>query len=149
MHIRPYAPKDCSALCQLFYDTVHAAACRDYSPRQLEAWAPGVPDPSLWNPSFLAHRTLVAEEGGALLGFGDMDGTGYLDRLYVHKDRQGQGIATALCDALEQGCTARSFVTHASLTARGFFENRGYRAVRPQCALRRGVELINFVMEKP
>ena len=84
-----------------------------------------------------------------LLGFGDMDGTGYLDRLYVHKDRQGQGIATALCDALEQGCTARPFVTHASLTARGFFENRGYRVVRPQCVLRRGVELINFVMEKP
>ena len=31
-----------------------------------------------------------------------MDADGYLDRLYVHKDYQGRGVATALCDALEQ-----------------------------------------------
>ena len=28
-------------------------------------------------------------------GFADMDADGYLDRLYVHKDYQGRGVATA------------------------------------------------------
>ena len=39
-------------------------------------------------------------------GFADMDADGYLDRLYVHKDYQGRGVATALCDALEQAAQA-------------------------------------------
>lgn len=36
-----------------------------------------------------------------ITGFGDMDFTGYLDRLYVHREYQGQGIATLLCGELE------------------------------------------------
>ena len=99
--------------------------------------------------SFLAHRTLVAVEGEQIVGFADMDETGYLDRLYVAADRQGQGIATALCDALEGASSAPLFTTHASLTARPFFEKRGYRVVRAQEVERRGVRLRNFVMEKP
>lgn len=60
-----------------------------------------------WNGSLLAHHSLVAVEGRDLIvGFGDIDGTGYLDRLYVHKDRQGLGIATALCDRLERAVDA-------------------------------------------
>lgn len=149
MRIRPYRSEDCADLCRLFYDTVHTVNRRDYSPRELEAWAPAPPDSVAWDPTFLAHRTLVAEEKGEIVGFADMDDTGYLDRLYVHRNHQGEGVATALCDALEQGHRGRPFVTHASLTARGFFEHRGYRVVRAQRVLRRGVELTNFVMEKP
>ena len=39
---------------------------------------------------------------GQIVCFGDMDETGYLDRLYVHKDYQCRGVASAICDALEQ-----------------------------------------------
>ena len=39
--------------------------------------------------------------------------------------------------------------THASITARPFFEARGYRVVRQQQVERQGVALTNFVMEKP
>ena len=90
----------------------------------------------------------MAEEAGEILGFGDMDAAGYLDRLYVHRDHQGQGVATALCDALEAACPVKVFTTHASLTARSFFESRGYRVLRRQTVVRRGVALDNYVMEK-
>lgn len=148
MMLRPYRSEDCPALARLFYDTVHTVNARDYTPEQLDTWADGQVDLTAWDESFLAHHTLVAEENGEVLGFADMDDTGYLDRLYVHKDHQGQGVATALCNALEAACPAKTFTTHASLTARPFFEGRGYRVLRRQTVVRRGVALDNFVMEK-
>lgn len=148
MNLRLYESGDCPALARLFYDTVHTVNGRDYTPEQLAAWADGQVDLSAWNTSFLAHHTLVAEEDGVVLGFADMDSSGYLDRLYVHKDRQGQGVASALCDALEDACPAAVFTTHASLTARPFFEGRGYRVLRRQTVIRHGVALDNYVMEK-
>ena len=148
MELRPYESGDCPALARLFYDTVHTVNAKDYGPEQLDAWADGQADLSAWDASFLAHHTLVAEEGGVILGFADMDGNGYLDRLYVHRDHQGRGVASALCGALEAACPAAVFTTHASLTARPFFEGRGYRVLRRQTVIRRGVALDNFVMEK-
>ena len=85
---------------------------------------------------------------GKIVGFGDMDETGYLDRLYVHKDYQRRGVATAICDALEQNTKAAEYITHASITARPFFEKRGYTFVREQQVERRGKLLTNFVMRK-
>ena len=148
MILRPYRSEDCPALARLFYDTVHTVNARDYTPEQREAWADGHVDLAAWNTSFLAHHTLVAEESSEILGFADMDSTGYLDRLYVHKDCQGQGVATALCDALEAACPVKTFTTHASLTARSFFEGRGYRVLRRQTVVRKGISLDNYVMEK-
>lgn len=90
----------------------------------------------------------VAIENGIITGFGDIDDTGYLDRLFVHKDHQGRGVATAICDLLEQTVGTDTISVHASITARPFFEKRGYVTVLQQEVERRGVKLTNFVMEK-
>ena len=148
MFLRDYASRDCPTLAQLFYETVHTVNRRDYTQAQVDAWATGTADLAAWDASFIAHHTLVAEEDGIIWGFADMASDGYLDRLYIHKDHQGRGIATALCDALEDACNATSFTTHASLTARPFFEKRGYRAVKAQQVERHGILLPNFIMEK-
>ena len=96
--------------------------------------------------SFLEHFCLVAEENKKIIGFGDIDKTGYLDRLYVHKDYQRRGVAAAICDGLERAVPGK-IITHASITARPFFEKRGYKVVREQRVERRGVLLVNFIME--
>ena len=98
-------------------------------------------------------RTLGRVESGAqldgkLAGFADMDAAGYLDRLYVRWDCQRRGVATALCDALEEAVAAPQFTTHASITAKGFFEKRGYCAIRCQQVQRGNQCLTNFVMVK-
>lgn len=147
MEIREYRPEDCAELTRLFYDTVHTVNRKDYTPAQLDAWADGTPDLDRWNRSLQEHFSLVALEGKQIIGFGDMDSTGYLDRLYVHKDYQGKGVATALCDRLEQAVDG-TIVTHASITARPFFEGRGYVMVKAQQVERKGILLRNFVMEK-
>ena len=148
MTLRDYTKTDCAELAELFYDTVHTVNAKDYTHEQLDAWATGKVNLEAWNESFQAHHTVVAEMDGKIVGFGDMDETGYLDRLYVHKDYQRRGVAAAICDALEQRTKAAEFTTHASITARPFFEKRGYTVAREQQVERRGVWLTNFVMKK-
>lgn len=146
--IRKYRPSDCERLAELFYQTVHAVNARDYTKEQLDAWASGCVDLEKWNQSFEEHHTVVAVKNNVIAGFGDIDESGYLDRLYVHKDYQKQGIAAAICDELEKSVMADRITTHASITAKSFFEHRGYRAVREQQVLRDGISLTNFMMEK-
>ena len=56
-------------------------------------------------------------------------------------------IAAAICDELERTVKGK-IVTHASITARPFFEKRGYTVIKEQQVERQGVLLTNFVMEK-
>lgn len=149
VQLRPYREGDCPALAALFTNTVHTVNAADYTPAQLDAWAPAAgPDLQDWDQRFKDHITLVAEVEGRLAGFADLDpAAGYLDRLYVGSRFQRQGVATALCNALEEAA-AGPVVTHASVTARPFFARRGYRVLRAQQVERRGVTLANYVMEK-
>ena len=148
MRLREYQPSDCAQLAELFYQTVHSVNAKDYTKEQLDAWATGEVDLQAWDASFRAHKTIIAVKNGEIVGFGDMDETGYLDRLYVHKDYQGQGVASAICDELERFAAGKTITTHASITAKPFFQHRGYRVVRKQKVIRRGVALTNLVMEK-
>ena len=101
-----------------------------------------------WDKSFQEHKTIVALESGEIVGFGDIDNTGYLDRLFVHKNHQRKGIASAICDELERSVNFEHITTHASITAKPFFQHRGYRVVKEQEVIRYGIALKNYVMEK-
>lgn len=151
MKVRKYKTDDCFVLAELFYNTVHIINSVDYSKKQLDVWATGnvnIPD---WDKSFSEHNTVIAEIDSNIVGFGDMDDNGYIDRLYIHSDYQRQGIATAIVNKLEQQAKIRGislFTTHASITAKPFFEQRGYHIVCENKVVRSGVELTNFIMEK-
>lgn len=147
MRLRQYQPSDCKILTELFYDTVHKINIKDYSVQQVNAWADGNIDLKKWNDSFLSHHTVIAGINTVIVGFGDIDKTGYLDRLYVHHNYQRLGIAAALCDELECSVNTPKIFTHASITARGFFEKRGYKVINKQQVQRHNVFLTNYVME--
>ena len=140
MELREYRSSDCAELAELFYQTVHNVNVRDYTRTQV--------DLAEWDASFLKHKTIVAVENYTIVGFGDMDCSGYLDRLYVHKDYQRRGTASAICGAPEASVPGKKITTHASITAKPFFLRRGYCVVKEQEVVRRGVVLTNFVMEK-
>ncbi len=147
MEIRRYRSEDVEEVVRLFRDTVHTVNAADYTAEQLDVWAPSSIDIREWDRSLCAHFSVVATENGKLLGFGDIDKSGYLDRLYVAAAHIGRGVGTAICDALEAAVKGK-IVTHASVTAKPFFEKRGYTVVREQRVERGGVRLTNFVMEK-
>ncbi|MDO4331596.1 MAG: GNAT family N-acetyltransferase [Eubacteriales bacterium] len=147
MIIRAYQSTDCKELAELFYNTVHTVNAKDYTKEQLNVWATGQVDLTKWNQSFQEHFSIVAVDDDIIVGFGDIDKTGYLDHLFVHSDYQRKGIATAICNQLESA-VQESIVTHASITARPFFEKRGYKVIKEQQVERQGIFLTNFVMIK-
>lgn len=147
MLIRKYTPSDCKELTELFYNTVHTINANDYTKEQLNAWATGKVDLDKWNRGLQEHYSVVAVENEILVGFGDIDKTGYLDHLYVHKDYQRKGIATAICNELEKKSPG-NITAHVSITAKPFFLNRGYKVLKEQQVERQGIFLTNFVMAK-
>ena len=156
MVIRKYKSSDCKYLAELFYQTVHVINAKDYTKEQLDVWAPDGMDIEEWGRTLSEHYTIVAVKNDRIVGFGDIDQvgfgdidqTGYLDRLYVHKDCQNQGIASAICHILERAVHTDQITVHASITAKPFFLSRGYKIIKEQIIIRRGVSLINYSMEK-
>ena len=148
MIIRQYTPKDCGDLVKLFYHTVHTINAKDYSQEQLNVWATNKIDLEVWNKSLSEHYTVVAVENNIIVGFGDIDNLGYLDRLFVHRDYQRRGIATAICNELERAVKVDKIITYASITAKPFFEQSGFNVVKEQQVERNGIALTNYVMEK-
>lgn len=120
----------------------------DYSREQLDVWATRNTDINKWNKSFLENTTIIAETNNLIVGFGDIESNGYLDRLYVHRNFQRQGIATMIVDRLEEQVSVPTITTYSSITAKPFFTQRGYDVVRENSVIIDGIELTNFIMKK-
>lgn len=146
MKIRRYKNEDCDTVSKLFYETVHSVNSKDYTAEQLSAWANNAASLQSRREDLLKQYTLIAEINGVIVGFGSIDKSGYLDLLFVHKDYQSRGIATALCNVLEKDFSTIN--TYASITAKPFFINRGYVVIKEQEVERLGVKLKNFEMQK-
>ncbi len=149
--LRPYRDDDTPALIALFRETIHSVNRRDYSPAQLAAWAPAEIDAAVWADRQAENDTLLAEIDGATVGFAELTAEGHLHMLFVHKDHQGEGIASALLTAMEDRAHATGqseITTDASLTAQPFFQRQGFRRLAEQEVERNGQTLRNCRMAK-
>lgn len=151
MLVRQYRAEDNSSIVKLFYDTVHTVNARDYSPGQLNAWAPDNIDIARWCKAFESDFTLVAEQNHVIIGFANISKAGYFDRLYIHKDYQGIGAAKKLADAIETHARESQLAeirVDASITAKPFFLKRGYKVLNKNVTERCGQQLVNYTMAK-
>lgn len=114
----------------------------------MDVWASRNTDHIEWGKARLGQGTIVACEGKKIVGFGKMTPTGLLDMLYVHKDYIKKGVGTLICDELEKQCETSEITVYASITAKPFFEKRGYKVIKENEVEREGVALINFLMTK-
>lgn len=152
MKLRPYKKIDAKFLAELFYSTIHSVNTKDYSPEEVNAWAPPLAtwDMEKWQNSFNDKFVFVVEEG-KLAGFGELEKNGHIDRFYIHKDFIGLGVGTLIYDQIEAKANelklTKLFV-EASITAKPFFEKMGFSLVKEQRVFRNEVYLTNFVMEK-
>ncbi len=149
--VRDYEHDDAGPVCRLFYETVRTVNLGDYSPEQVRAWAPEPPDPAAWHERMSGRHTLVAEKGGEVLGFAELEESGHLDMLYCRADAVGRGVGSLLYAAVEErarGLGLGRISTEASITARPFFARRGFAVLRRNTVWRQGTALTNFSMEK-
>jgi len=149
--IRDYRFSDLDALIALFHDSIRRVASRDYTAAQIMAWAPDTVDRDAWAAKRASRPTWVAEIENVVVGFTDLEPDGHLDFMYVHPDYQGIGVATALLAKVEAEARALAisrFFAEVSITARPFFERRGFRVMAPQTVAIRGETLTNYRMEK-
>jgi putative acetyltransferase len=149
--VRAYRAEDLDDLIAVFTGSVRIVARRDYSEAQVMAWAPDQPDRQRWAERCGSRPTWVAEIEGVIVGFSDLEPDGYLDRMYVHHAYQGRGVASALLDRVQAAAKAQGLdrlFTEASITARPFFERRGFVVLAPQTVEVRGQRFTNFRMEK-
>ena len=150
LHIRKLKAADMDACIALFQNTVHVINARDYTQSQLNAWAPPTVDKKRWE-SLLKNIAYVAEYEGQIVGFGDITHQGYFDRLFVHKDFQRKGVASALIQKLEEEAKEigiKEINAEISITAKPLAEAFGYHVSKQQIKEINGEKLINFVMIK-
>lgn len=148
--LRRYRPVDAGPILALFRDTIRRVNRRDYTPAQVEAWTqPGL-TVHAWSAR-LRDATYVVEADGQLAAFAELDPDGHIDCFYCHADWQGRGIGSLLMSHLEREATAlgaRSLYAEVSLTARAFFERKGFVVESRHEAPVGGERLENFRMRK-
>lgn len=151
MHARRFRSEDAAAIVALFRDTIRRINRKDYSAEQVRAWAPDEIDVASWAEKLTERYSIVVETNGIIMGFGDIEDDGHLGHLYVHADHQACGVGRLLMTDLEAEARRRGIArlfTEASITARPFFEHCGFSLLAQQVVVCRGVEFVNFRMDK-
>jgi putative acetyltransferase len=149
VEIRPYRPSDLDAVIELFLRSVREVAARDYDRRQIDAWAQA--DRDEWSVKRMSRPTWVATTGVSLAGFADLETDGHIDMMFVHPAHQGADIANMLLTQVEANAREQNIAqlhTDASITARPFFEKRGFHVIAARVVHVRGEAFENFRMEK-
>ncbi len=150
--IAPFKEADLDEILVLFRETVRSINAAHYTPEQIAAWAPDRLDRNRWLKILKTNISYVAKIGNRIVGFGDATSDGVINHLYTHKDYQNRGIATALLDLLERSLRERGVHqarTEASISAKPFFEKRGYTVIKTQDMIHRtGTVFRNYVMIK-
>ena len=142
--VRQYVASDLGECINIFNRSIREVAIRDYSRRQVAAWAPAIVDTSSWAERLSSALALVYVHMDQVLGFIRIEGN-HLDMLFVHPAYQRQGIARALFrHAVMHG--PHDLTADVSVTARPFFEAIAFRVVKSQFVERYGVKIKNFRM---
>lgn len=150
--MRSLEERDIPEMQNLFRSTVLNINIRDYTQEEAEDWASCIDSAKLKN-LLSQHRFIGAfDDNDRMIGYSSMNEEGYLHSLFVHKDWQGKGVATQLLHRVEHIAMqfrVTEITTEASLTARPFFEKKGYTVIKTQRQKANRLRLTNFLMHKP
>lgn len=100
--IRAALQSDAVELKNLFQNTVLAINRRDYLQAEVEDWASCGDNLANIKDMIKTHYFIVAvNQQSEIVGFSSITPQGYLHSMFVHKDFQGEGIATMLLNEIE------------------------------------------------
>lgn len=151
MNIRDFRIGDEATLYQVLHSAVHRIAARDYTPEQLNAWAPADPDREAWMLKMRALHPFVAEVDGVIAGYADLQASGYIVQFFVSADFPRQGVGRMLMDRIHEQAAhlgIAELVADVSRTAQPFFARFGFEIVEQRFPVRQGVTIPNALMRK-
>lgn len=151
LHIRRYKEGEEPALFEVHYSAIHLVACRDYTPEQIQAWAPGDLDPSIWEKRIRGINPFVVELNGRIVGYADLQSNGYIDHFFVSGEHPRQGIGSLLMTHLLREAGSRGLLeltSNVSRTAQPFYEKFGFAVVEQRSPVVRGVVIPNALMRR-
>ncbi|MDN3674909.1 GNAT family N-acetyltransferase [Flavobacterium branchiarum] len=151
MIFRTATLSDLKEMQELFIDTIKNVCQKDYNPKQIEVWTSGASNTERWINVINTQFVLLAIIENKIVGYGTLKDGNYIDFFYVHKDFQRQGIADKILSKLEieaKKSNSKIITSDISITAKPFFEKKGFIVIKEQRIEKLGVELINYKMQK-
>lgn len=149
--IRNYIADDAPQLANIYYYTIHNINAQDYSEEQVNAWAPSSSlELTGWKKKWETITPLVALIDNKIAGFTEFEPSGHIDCFYVHHEYQGVGIGSSLMNEIFKKANdlkLKRVFAEVSITAKPFFEAKGFKVIKQQDVDIRGVKLTNFIME--
>ena len=151
MNIRKYIPGEQEFIWNIFYNTIHNINTQDYSIEQVEAWAPIDLDESVWANKIIQINPYVVVIDSKIVAYADLQESGYIDHFYCHHEYQRRGIGSFLYSHIEQVAKSQNISalsSDVSITAKPFFESKGFIVIKKQFLIMRGHKLAYFKMTK-
>ena len=154
IRLRAFRCEDAPALRAVYTSAIREVACRDYTPEQVDAWAPlewDEQDVADWAVRMAGIQPFVAEIDGVVAGYADLQPTGYIDHFFVAANAGGQGVGGTLMRHILAQAEARGLAeltSHVSLTAQPFYAHFGFEIVEQCLPVIDGVTLSNAAMRK-
>ncbi|HLO51974.1 MAG TPA: GNAT family N-acetyltransferase [Kamptonema sp.] len=151
IEIRLFETQDAEQVARLFHETVREINVYDYSSSQVKAWAPDDIYFRNWVEVCSSRFTYIADDGGVIAGFGELEINGHIDCFYCHKNYQRCGVGSQIYRAIEAKAFELSIsrlFAEVSITAKPFFQRMGFSIIKQQEVTRRDETFINYVMEK-
>lgn len=152
LQIRLASNSDIPALSQLFRETICSVNQKDYSHEEVLDWASCGESRERWEELIHSLYFIVAiNDKNNIIGFASLSESGYLHSMFVHKNFQGQGIANRLYTLIEEEAqkqNIKKITSEVSITARSFFERKGFVLDEKQQRKANKLYLTNFKMSK-
>ena len=149
---RKATSEDIPTLRDLFMETVTTVNRKDYTEEETADWASCMDGSARWEQLIDGmHVAVAAEQTGRVVGFAAINDEGYLHSMFVHKDHQRQGVATLLLGIMEEYARSKGvceITSEISITARPFFEHKGFVVEKEQKVKANKLYMTNFKMRK-
>lgn len=150
--IRRARQEDREAIWRVHGSAIRGTCAGHYSREVVETWA-GRLRPEKYAEAIDRYDFFVAEEGGVVVGFGELGReAGEVQGLYVSADAGGRGVGRKLLSTLEELARAHgleSLRLTATLNAVAFYERAGFELLaRLSTTLSPGVERASVRMSK-
>lgn len=151
--LREARPEDITALAHMVGETIVRVNSKDYSPPQVTAWAARASSAARRKELFGDDLAFFVAENpaGEIVGVSSVNDRGYLHSMFVDYRYQGMGIASALLERVRQHAVCagtKEMTSEVSITARPFFESRGFRVEKEQEVMVGTISMKNYFMKR-